>query len=123
MNTTQVRDQVYLSGFFILHLRATLYIVHSLLLKIKTPTFMTRGADISFLSAFPAESEYLYPPLTYLRPTGRIEEVTFTAADLEVASLIVEDNQKEDKGRSLSRHSSVLPQLRYTVLEVEPVIA
>lgn len=33
-STTQVRDQVFLSGFFILHLRATLYIVHSLLLKI-----------------------------------------------------------------------------------------
>ena len=31
---------------------------------------MDRGADISWLSAFPGEAECLYPPLTYLRPTG-----------------------------------------------------
>ena len=30
-----------------------------------------RGADISFLSAFPGEREYLFPPLTYLQPTGK----------------------------------------------------
>jgi hypothetical protein len=45
---------------------------HSLLLKIRTKSFMQRGADLHFLSAFPAESELLYPPLTYLKPTGRI---------------------------------------------------
>ena len=44
--------------------------------KFETKDFMSRGADISFLSAFPAEREYLYPPLTYLRPTGRLETVT-----------------------------------------------
>ena len=27
------------------------------------------GADISFLSAFPDEKEYLFPPLTSLHPT------------------------------------------------------
>jgi hypothetical protein len=30
---------------------------------------MDRGADISFLSVFPSEEEYVYPPLTYLRAT------------------------------------------------------
>ena len=41
------------------------------LICIRTPTFMQRGADISFLSAFPAEAECLYPPLTYLQPARR----------------------------------------------------
>ena len=51
---------------------------HSLILKIRTASFMQRGASISFLSAFPAESEYLYPPLTFLKPTGRKDEVVVT---------------------------------------------
>ena len=42
----------------------------SLLFKIKTKSFMQRGADLQYLSAFPAEKELLYPPLTFLRPTG-----------------------------------------------------
>ena len=35
------------------------------------------GADIAFLSAFPAEREVLFPPLTYLQPTGRKEVLEF----------------------------------------------
>ena len=31
-----------------------------------------RRPDIMFLSAFPAESEYLFPPLTYLRPEADV---------------------------------------------------
>ena len=49
----------------------------ALLFKIVATSFMDRGADISFLSAFPEEVEYLYPPLTYLKPTGRKEVVDF----------------------------------------------
>ncbi len=30
---------------------------------------MKQGADISFVSAFPAEQEFVYPPLTYLAPS------------------------------------------------------
>tara|TARA_B110001452_G_scaffold188767_1_gene159065 strand:+ start:358 stop:579 length:222 start_codon:yes stop_codon:yes gene_type:complete len=33
------------------------------------------GADIQWLSAFPEEAEVLYPPLTYLQPTGWTEEL------------------------------------------------
>ena len=40
-----------------------------LVLKIKTTNFRQRGADISFLSAFPEEKEILYPPGTFLQPT------------------------------------------------------
>ena len=53
----------------------------TLLFKIVSKSFMTRGADITFLSAFPGEREYLYPPLTYLSPTGRDEHVALTLSD------------------------------------------
>ena len=36
---------------------------------------MGRGASIEFLSAFPNESEVLFPPLTYLKSTGKQEEL------------------------------------------------
>ena len=60
----------------------------SLVLKLRTEDFMERGADLSFLSAFPAEREFLYPPLTYLQPTGevqklRVDDATFTVVDVE----------------------------------------
>ncbi len=34
-------------------------------------TFMTRGADISWLSLYGHEKEILYPPLTYLQYVGK----------------------------------------------------
>lgn len=60
----------------------------SLLLKLRTKSFMQRGADLTFLSAFPAEREYLFPPLTFLQPTGRVIEVVsgssmFTVVEVE----------------------------------------
>jgi hypothetical protein len=60
----------------------------SLLLKLRTTSFMGRGANLSYLSAFPGEAEILFPPLTYLRPTGRKLEVTchgvkFTVLEVE----------------------------------------
>jgi hypothetical protein len=47
----------------------------SLLFKLKVDNFMQYGADLQWLSAFPAEAEVLYPPLCYLQPTGREQEV------------------------------------------------
>ena len=41
----------------------------SMLLKLNTSDFRTRGVDLRFISAFPGEAEVLYPPLTHLRPT------------------------------------------------------
>ena len=40
------------------------------LLWLRTKNFMDRGVDISWLSAFPHEKEYLYAPLTFLKPIG-----------------------------------------------------
>jgi len=39
---------------------------YSLLLRLHASKFMDSGCDISFLSAFPDEQEFLYPPGTYL---------------------------------------------------------
>ena len=47
----------------------------ALLFKIVSPSFMTIGADVQWLSAFPSEKEILYPPLTFLKPTGRSQVV------------------------------------------------
>ena len=47
----------------------------SVLFCIKAPSFMQTGADLSFVSAFPAEAEYCYPPGCFLRPTGLDQEV------------------------------------------------
>ena len=44
---------------------------------------MERGADIAFLSAFPGEREVLFPPLTYLKPTGRQTVLKFDAVEAE----------------------------------------
>ena len=42
---------------------------HAVLLWLHSKNFMDRGVDLKWLSAFPHEAEYLYPPLSYLKPT------------------------------------------------------
>ena len=63
---------------------------HSVLFKIVSPGFMTTGAEIQWLSAFPAESEILYPPLTYLKPTGRTENFSVEGNGGRFAFSVVE---------------------------------
>ena len=48
----------------------------SLFFKIVAGNFLTTAVDVQWLSAFPSESEKLYPPLTFLQPTGRAETLT-----------------------------------------------
>jgi hypothetical protein len=48
---------------------------YSLLLRIVAPNFLALGADLQWLSAFPSEAEVLFPPLTFLQPTGRTDSV------------------------------------------------
>ena len=43
----------------------------SILLQIRADNPMKLGADLSYLSAFPREKEFLYPPLTYLDEESR----------------------------------------------------
>uniref|UniRef100_A0A6T8PQE4 NAD(P)(+)--arginine ADP-ribosyltransferase n=1 Tax=Hemiselmis andersenii TaxID=464988 RepID=A0A6T8PQE4_HEMAN len=68
---------------------------NSLLFKILAGNFMVIGAELQWLSAFPAENEVLYPPLTYLKPTGKRQTITVQRGDLS---------------------------LKFTVLEVEPTM-
>ena len=56
----------------------------SVLLRLITESFMQRGPDISFLSAFPGEAEFLFPPLTFLEPTGDVETVVVEGLAFEV---------------------------------------
>jgi hypothetical protein len=60
----------------------------AVLLRLVAEDFMTRGPDISFLSAFPGEDEYLFPPLTYLSPTGEtqkleVDDAVYTVVDVK----------------------------------------
>ena len=53
----------------------------SLLFRVTAPSFMQAGADLSFVSAFSAEQEMLYPPGTYLRPTGQDQIVDLNVGE------------------------------------------
>ena len=77
-----------------------------LLFRLVTTSFMQRGSDLKFLSTFPVEAEYLYQPLTYLRPTGKMIDVEITKKDIQAAT----------KNGSTLRVDS----LTFTVVEVEP---
>jgi hypothetical protein len=60
----------------------------SLIFKIVSTSFMSMGADIQWLSAFPGEAEILYPPLTYLKPTGRTQVIPSLLEVHDLASRI-----------------------------------
>ena len=60
----------------------------SVLLRMVTKSFIERGADISYLSAFPGEAEVLFPPLTYLKPSGRTEEVDTGDASFTIIDVV-----------------------------------
>jgi len=60
----------------------------ALLMRILSKNFQARGSNIAFLSAFPGEAEFLFPPLTFLQPKGKprtlqVSGVTFTVIDIE----------------------------------------
>ena len=60
----------------------------ALILRLNTSSFMERGADISFLSAFPTEKEVLYPPLTFMRATGAKQTVTVGDGSVTIMEVI-----------------------------------
>lgn len=60
------------------------YSPNSILFKVVTQSFMERGANVAWLSAFPGERECLFPPLTFLSPTGRFQKVGKTFTIVEV---------------------------------------
>jgi hypothetical protein len=63
----------------------------SLLMKLKTSNNMQRGAELTWLSVFPGEAETLFPPLTFLQPTGKeqtMEHKGIKLTILEVATTL-----------------------------------
>ena len=48
---------------------------NSLVFKVVASSFMQRGASLKWLSTAPFEEEYLFPPCTYLKPTGRKQDI------------------------------------------------
>ena len=63
------------------------------LFKLQTHSSMERGADLTFLSCFPGEREYLYPPLTYLQPVKPLRKVSMTFAGATFDVVEVEPKQ------------------------------
>ena len=61
---------------------------NALILRLNTASFMERGADISFLSAFPTEKEVLYPPLTFLRATGQTQKIEIGDGSVTIMEVI-----------------------------------
>ena len=61
----------------------------AVLLRIRTSSCMQQGADLTWLSAFPDEQEFLYPPITFLKSLKpapaifQIGEATFKVVDIE----------------------------------------
>ena len=60
-----------------------------LLLRPRASSFMDRGPEFSFLAAFSAEAEFVFPPCTYLAPTGRaqtlrVDDATSPAIDVQL---------------------------------------
>lgn len=62
----------------------------SLIFKIVPDNFMSMGAELQWLSAFPGEAEILYPPLTYLKPTGRFDQISVQRPEGIVTFSVVE---------------------------------
>ena len=57
-----------------------------LVFRVVTKNCMNRGANISFLSVFPDEQEFLYPPLTFLHCV-KMERETMCGVQLLVATV------------------------------------
>ena len=62
-------------------------------LRLRTHSSMERGADLTFLSCFPGEREYLFPPLTYLQPVKPVKKKTVTLAGATFTVIEVEPKQ------------------------------
>jgi len=60
----------------------------SLLFKVKVNNFIQYGAELGWVSAFPAEAEVCYPPLTYLQPTGAMQVVKVINKQLTVCEVV-----------------------------------
>lgn len=61
---------------------------NSLIFRIVTKNNLQRGADISGISMFPNESEVLFPPLTFLQPSGRTQVLKLGGINVKVVEVM-----------------------------------
>lgn len=54
---------------------------HALLFKLRTDSFMGRGASLTWVSAFPGEEETVFPPLTYMKTSNKAAHEAVACAD------------------------------------------
>jgi hypothetical protein len=59
----------------------------ALIFRIVTDNNLSRGCDLQWLSLFPGESETLFPPLTYIQPTGRTQLLEHNGCQVTVAEV------------------------------------
>ena len=62
----------------------------SLLMKFVTRNNHDRCSDLTFLSMFPGERETLFPPLTFVQPTGRVQVIECKHGGLTFKLTVVE---------------------------------
>jgi len=59
----------------------------AVLMKLVTTNQLQRGADLSWLSMFPGEAETLFPPLTFMQPTGRVQVIELNGFKLTIVEV------------------------------------
>ena len=59
----------------------------ALIFRVVVNNFMQQGPDLSFLSAFPHEKEALYPPLTFFKPRGNPEQLTYNGTRFTIVDV------------------------------------
>jgi hypothetical protein len=62
----------------------------SLLMVLVTTNNLQRGSDLTFLSMFPDEAETLFPPLTFVQPTGKEQVIECIQGALKFELKIIE---------------------------------
>lgn len=59
----------------------------ALLFRIVSLNSLTRGCDLQWLSMFPGESENLFPPLTFIQPTGNKRSLALNGCQVTVVEV------------------------------------
>ena len=56
----------------------------ALIFRIIVDGWLDQAPDLSFLSAFPHEKEFTYPPLTFFQPVGKMERLIYNGTEFTI---------------------------------------
>lgn len=59
----------------------------SLIFRVNVENPLQQGADLEFLSAFPHEKEFLYPPLSFFKPVSKTAHIVFDDTEFVVVNV------------------------------------